>query len=99
LEGAAGVRVVVLFNQPMLPREHPEADSEQWVATTVEDMSSLLRATGFPIRFVAHESRAKNAVGFVRVALDWMMAVQLGVKRSESIERLLRITAKSVRLE
>jgi len=43
------VRVIVLFNQPVLPRDHPEADSEQWVATTVEDISSLLRATGFRV--------------------------------------------------
>jgi D-alanine-D-alanine ligase len=43
------VHVVVLFNQPVLPRQHPEADSEQWVATAVEDISRLLAASGFRV--------------------------------------------------
>jgi D-alanine-D-alanine ligase len=47
------VRVVVLFNQPVLPREHPEADSEQWVATAVEDISGLLTATGYRVSQLA----------------------------------------------
>jgi D-alanine-D-alanine ligase len=41
------VRVVVLFNQPVLPTGHPEADSEEWVRTAVEDVSELLTACGF----------------------------------------------------
>jgi D-alanine-D-alanine ligase len=40
------VRVVVLYNQPVLPSGHPEADSEEWVQTAVEDISKLLTAAG-----------------------------------------------------
>jgi D-alanine-D-alanine ligase len=43
------VRVVVLFNQPVLPSDHPEADSEEWVRTAVEDISGHLAAAGFGV--------------------------------------------------
>ena len=40
------MRVVVLYNQPVLPSGHPEADSEEWVRTAVEDISEHLTAAG-----------------------------------------------------
>jgi len=43
------VRVVVLFNQPVLPSDHPEFDSEEWVRTAVEDISEHLAAGGFSV--------------------------------------------------
>jgi D-alanine-D-alanine ligase len=41
------MRVVVLFNEPVLAREHPEFDSEEWVRTAVDDISDHLAASGF----------------------------------------------------
>jgi len=43
------LRVTVLFNQPVLSCQHPEADSEQWVATAVEDVARILTAAGFHV--------------------------------------------------
>lgn len=43
------MQVVVLFNQPVLPTGHPEADSEEWVRTAVEDISELFTAAGFHV--------------------------------------------------
>ena len=43
------MRVVVLFNQPVLTSDHPEADSEEWVRTAVEDVSRHLAAAGFGV--------------------------------------------------
>lgn len=43
------MRVVVLFNQPVLPREHPEFDSEEWVSTAVEDIAAILAEAGFHV--------------------------------------------------
>jgi D-alanine-D-alanine ligase len=57
------VRVCVLFNQPVLAREHPEADSERWVATAVEDVTRLLTATGFHVNQLGV---GRNPVGLKR---------------------------------
>jgi D-alanine-D-alanine ligase len=43
------VRVTVLFNRPVLSCQHPEADSEQWVATAVDDVVHILTAAGFQV--------------------------------------------------
>jgi D-alanine-D-alanine ligase len=43
------VRVTVLFNQPVLSREHPEADSELWVTTAVDGITRTLTASGFQV--------------------------------------------------
>lgn len=43
------MQVVVLFNQPVLPRDHPEAESEKWVATAVNDIARLLACAGFQV--------------------------------------------------
>jgi D-alanine-D-alanine ligase-like ATP-grasp enzyme len=43
------VRVTVLFNEPVLAGTHPEADSELWVATAVDDICRTLTALGFHV--------------------------------------------------
>jgi D-alanine-D-alanine ligase len=43
------VRVTVLFNQPVLSCQHPEADSELWVATAVDDITRILTAAGIHV--------------------------------------------------
>src|SRR5262249_28574892 len=41
--------ILVLFNQPLLPEDHPEAESEQEVLYTVEVVSSALASVGFRV--------------------------------------------------
>jgi D-alanine-D-alanine ligase len=43
------VRVTVLFNQPVLSSQHPEADSESWVATAVDDIARRLVKAGLHV--------------------------------------------------
>jgi D-alanine-D-alanine ligase len=43
------VRVVVFYNQPVLASGHPEADSEEWVRTAVEDISEHLTTAGLRV--------------------------------------------------
>ena len=52
------MRVTVLFNQPVLSCMHPEADSEQWVATAVDDVARILTAAG--IRVSRRGSRPRS---------------------------------------
>ena len=40
------MRIVVLYNQPILPQDHPEADSERGVAATVDALYGRLVARG-----------------------------------------------------
>jgi D-alanine-D-alanine ligase len=42
--------VLVLYNEPVLPPEHPEAPSEYDVLDTVSDTVKVLRAAGFAVR-------------------------------------------------
>lgn len=45
-----GQSVLVLYNEPVLPPEHPEAPSEYDVLDTVSDTVKVLRAAGFTVR-------------------------------------------------
>ncbi|MCE9562571.1 MAG: hypothetical protein K8U57_11020 [Planctomycetes bacterium] len=51
--------VLVLFNRPVLPPNHPEAGSEYDILDTVADTAKILRAAGFTVRElgVAHDPR------------------------------------------
>jgi D-alanine-D-alanine ligase len=42
--------VLVLFNEPVLPRDHPESESEVDILETVEDVGKVLAAAGFAVR-------------------------------------------------
>jgi D-alanine-D-alanine ligase len=42
--------VLVLYNEPVLPADHPEAPSEYDVLDTVTDTVKILRAAGFSVR-------------------------------------------------
>ena len=42
--------VLVLYNKPVLPADHPEAASEYDVLDTVADVAKVLRAAGFAVR-------------------------------------------------
>jgi D-alanine-D-alanine ligase len=62
------VRVVVLFNRPVLPPHHPEFGSEEWVTSAVEDVSALLTAAGFE---VSQLGLGRDYVQLPRRLADW----------------------------
>src|SRR5262249_49017128 len=43
------MRVLVLFNEPVLPTDHPDADSEHEIVYTVEEVEKSLRAAGLRV--------------------------------------------------
>jgi D-alanine-D-alanine ligase len=43
-------RILVLYNEPVLPRDHPEAESEHDVLYTVAGTAKVLAAAGFDVR-------------------------------------------------
>jgi D-alanine-D-alanine ligase len=43
-------RVLILYNEPVLPRGHPHADSETGVLQTVENTRRALRRAGYTVR-------------------------------------------------
>jgi D-alanine-D-alanine ligase len=45
----SATRVLILYNQPVLPTDHPDADSEHEVLYTVEEVEKVLRQAGFPV--------------------------------------------------
>jgi D-alanine-D-alanine ligase len=47
------MRVVILYNQPMLPDDDPEAESEKWVATAVASVHEALAANGHEVLSLA----------------------------------------------
>lgn len=42
--------ILVLFNEPVLPRDHPESESEIDILETVADVVKVLSAAGFAVR-------------------------------------------------
>src|SRR5437868_2814220 len=42
-------RVTILYNEPVLPKEHPDAESEWEVLDTVEAVETALTAAGFAV--------------------------------------------------
>jgi D-alanine-D-alanine ligase len=43
-------RVVILYNEPVLPLHHPDADSEHEILSTVDEVEKVLAAAGFDAR-------------------------------------------------
>lgn len=43
------MRVLVLYNEPVLPANHPEYDSEEWVRTAVDDVMRHLASRGHQV--------------------------------------------------
>ena len=43
-------RVVILFNEPVLPEDHPDADSEHEILYTVDEVDKVLTGAGFDVR-------------------------------------------------
>lgn len=43
-------RILVLYNEPVLPADHPDAESEHDILETVEDTFKVLKAAGFETR-------------------------------------------------
>src|SRR4051794_1680896 len=43
-------RVLVLYNQPLLPKEHPEAESEHMVVEIAEAQTRILQEAGYAAR-------------------------------------------------
>src|SRR5262249_28377197 len=43
------MHVLVLYNQPVLPLGHPDADSEHEIVATAEAVSGHLRGAGFEV--------------------------------------------------
>src|SRR5712691_2427941 len=42
-------RIVIVFNEPILPPGHPDAGSEREILATVDSVAGTLRATGFRV--------------------------------------------------
>ncbi len=42
--------ILVLYNEPVLPRDHPDAESERDILETLEDVVKVLVAAGFAVR-------------------------------------------------
>ena len=42
-------RVLILFNEPVLPLSHPDAESEQEIFFTVDEVDKVLQAAGFNV--------------------------------------------------
>src|SRR5262249_38514551 len=47
------IRVVILYNKPILPDGHPDADSEHEVLFTVEEVGKALAGSGFEVERLA----------------------------------------------
>jgi D-alanine-D-alanine ligase len=47
--GGTGTRVVILYNQPVLPKSHPDAESEWEVLYTIEEVEKALVASGYVV--------------------------------------------------
>lgn len=43
------MRVLVLYNEPLLPRDHPEYESEAEVLFTVEEVEKVLQKASYPV--------------------------------------------------
>jgi D-alanine-D-alanine ligase len=43
------MRVVVLYNQPVLPEDDPESEAEKWVATAVDNIAGILTVAGHDV--------------------------------------------------
>jgi D-alanine-D-alanine ligase len=41
--------VLVLYNQPVLPRDHPDATSEHDILTVSDEIAGILRGSGFAV--------------------------------------------------
>jgi D-alanine-D-alanine ligase len=60
--GKQQMRVVVLYNKPVLPDDDPEAESEKWVATAVASVTEALAASGHDVSPLA-VGRALSSLG------------------------------------
>jgi D-alanine-D-alanine ligase len=49
----SSARVVILFNEPVLPEDHPDAESEHEVFVTVEEVEKVLAGAGYDVRRLA----------------------------------------------
>src|SRR4051812_31880225 len=45
----ASARILILFNEPVLPLDHPDADSEHEIHYTVDEVHKVLDAAGFEV--------------------------------------------------
>jgi D-alanine-D-alanine ligase len=43
-------RVVILFNEPVLPEDHPDAESEHEILYTVDEVEKVLSGAGYEVR-------------------------------------------------
>src|SRR5260370_2133983 len=53
LDLTRSVRVVILFNEPILPLDHPDADSEHEILDTVDVVHRRLAAAGYEVKRLA----------------------------------------------
>jgi D-alanine-D-alanine ligase len=53
LDLTRSVRVVILFNEPILPLDHPDADSEHEILDTVNVVHQTLAAAGYEVKRLA----------------------------------------------
>jgi D-alanine-D-alanine ligase len=64
-------RVLILFNEPVLPLSHPEAESEHEIHYTVDEVSKTLVAAGFSVtRLGASHDPARMTAGIEKKKPD-----------------------------
>jgi D-alanine-D-alanine ligase len=68
---AGSPRVLILYNEPVLPADHPDADSEHEILFTVDEVDKELAAAGFDVQRlgVARDPSALTA-GLERIQPD-----------------------------
>ncbi len=59
-------KILVLYNQPILPTDHPDAASEHSVVDVAEDVGAILREAGFHISFLALQEDPVQLVNEIR---------------------------------
>jgi D-alanine-D-alanine ligase len=65
------MRIVIIYNQPVLPDDDPEAESEKWVATAVTSVFEALVASGHEVTTLAvGRTRSSLEVDLGKIAPD-----------------------------
>lgn len=73
-------RVVILYNEPTLPADHPDVDSEHQIVYTVEEVERLLVESGYEVaRLGAHVDPGRIVAGIREQAPDVVFNLFEGV--------------------
>lgn len=80
-------RVVILYNEPTLPADHPDADSEHEIVYTVSETEKVLIASGFEVEQLgAHVDPGKIIDGLRELQPDVVFNLFEGVPEMSTTE-------------